>query len=302
VIDPAAVEVAAVNARTAPQNGDSIRVAPWYGCACPSRPPKRHMSEPVVTTNPVAPWLVPAFTECVFEPIVIVPACVAVGGVHASTLPQASRGACISAAAVVGVGSGVGDAAGVRVPQALRRTVTQPAMWRIALLDFTADRASVVLLECRRSAMIRTGPRPRIVRRQLLRYGFLGGLSLAGAEIAGSLLPFLQVRRIVGLGVPVNVGPRSQILTTFAETNDAPILFRQGHFFLLHAPGGIIAAYRKCTHLGCAVPFSAPEDRFHCPCHGSIYDKRTAIVIRDPAPKPLPVSYTHLTLPTICSV
>lgn len=106
-------------------------------------------------------------------------------------------------------------------------------------------------------------------------------------EIAGSLLPFLQVRRIVGLGVPVNVGPRSQILRAFAETNDAPILFRQGHFFLLHAPGGIVAAYRKCTHLGCAVPFSAPEDRFHCPCHGSIYDKRTAIVIRDPAPKPL---------------
>ena len=135
--------------------------------------------------------------------------------------------------------------------------------------------------------MIRTGQQPHVGRRQLLRLGFLGATSLAVAEIGSSVIPFLQVRKIVGLGVPVNVGTRAQILATFGETNDAPILFRQGHFFLLHAPGGIIAAYRKCTHLGCAVPFSATEDRFHCPCHGSIYDKRTAIVIRDPAPKPL---------------
>ena len=73
----------------------------------------------------------------------------------------------------------------------------------------------------------------------------------------------------------------------FSATKDRPILFREGRFFLLHAPGGIIAAYRKCTHLGCAVPWSDAEDRFHCPCHGSEYDKRTAVVIRTPAPKPL---------------
>ncbi|HEX9495385.1 MAG TPA: Rieske 2Fe-2S domain-containing protein [Candidatus Limnocylindria bacterium] len=135
--------------------------------------------------------------------------------------------------------------------------------------------------------MIRAGPRGTVGRRQLLRLAFLGAVSLAGAEIAASVVPFLKVQRIVGLGTPVNVGPKDQVLAAFAATNDAPILFRQGHFFLLHPPGGIVAAYRKCTHLGCAVPFSAVEDRFHCPCHGSIYDKRTAIVIRDPAPKPL---------------
>jgi cytochrome b6-f complex iron-sulfur subunit len=135
--------------------------------------------------------------------------------------------------------------------------------------------------------MIRTRSAPRIERRRLLRYGFFGALSLAGIEVVGAVVPFMQVRRIVGLGVPVNVGPKAQVLAAFAESNDAPQLFRQGHFFLLHAPGGIIAAYRKCTHLGCAVPFNTAEDRLHCPCHGSIYDKRTAIVIRDPAPKPL---------------
>lgn len=135
--------------------------------------------------------------------------------------------------------------------------------------------------------MIRTRTRGRVGRRQLLRLGFLGAASLAGAEIAAAVVPFLKVQRIAGLGAPVNVGTRAQVLAAFAAADDAPILFRQGHFFLLHAPGGIVAAYRKCTHLGCAVPFSVSEDRFHCPCHGSIYDKRTAIVIRDPAPTPL---------------
>jgi len=75
--------------------------------------------------------------------------------------------------------------------------------------------------------VIRVRPDARIDRRRLLRYGFFGALSLAGAEVVGSVLPFMQVRKIVGLGVPVNVGPKAQILATFAESNDAPILFRQ---------------------------------------------------------------------------
>lgn len=135
--------------------------------------------------------------------------------------------------------------------------------------------------------MIRTEQTAHVKRRSLLRMGFLSVAGLAGMELVATVAPFLRVQKIIGLGEPINVGPKSKILAAFKQTNDAPILFRQGHFFLLHAPGGIIAAYRKCTHLGCAVPFDAGEDRFHCPCHGSIYDKRTAIVIRDPAPKPL---------------
>jgi len=35
------------------------------------------------------------------------------------------------------------------------------------------------------------------------------------------------------------------------------------------------------------VPWSASEDRFHCPCHQSQYDKHTAVVLYGPAPKPL---------------
>jgi cytochrome b6-f complex iron-sulfur subunit len=139
--------------------------------------------------------------------------------------------------------------------------------------------------------MLRLGtPRDTVLRwrrRAILRFGFLGALGLAAAEITALVAPFIRVNRIEGLGKPVAVGTRVQVLEQFSTTNDRPVLFREGRFFLLHAPGGIIAAYRKCTHLGCAVPWNDAEDRFHCPCHGSEYDKRTAVVLRIPAPKPL---------------
>jgi cytochrome b6-f complex iron-sulfur subunit len=139
--------------------------------------------------------------------------------------------------------------------------------------------------------MLRLGtPRDAISRwrrRTILRLGFLGALGLAATEIAAFVAPFIRVNRLEGLGNRVSVGTKAEVLELFAATNDRPILFRQGRFFLLHAPGGIIAAYRKCTHLGCAVPWNDAEDRFHCPCHGSEYDKRTAVVLRIPAPRPL---------------
>ena len=127
----------------------------------------------------------------------------------------------------------------------------------------------------------------RIKRRQLLRLGFLGGTLLALGELTAILYPFLKPNKIVGLGAKVPVGSKDSILATFQSTQDAPILNSQGRFFLLHPQGGIIAAYRKCTHLGCTVPYVPAENRFHCPCHGSLYNKLTAVVEGGPAPKPL---------------
>ena len=126
-----------------------------------------------------------------------------------------------------------------------------------------------------------------IKRRQLLRLGFLGGTLLALGEIGGVLLPFMKVNKIIGLGAKIPVGAKDAILASFSATNDAPILNTEGKFFLVPPGAGIIAAYRKCTHSGCTGPYVSAEDQFHCPCHGSIYDKKTAIVKGGPAPKPL---------------
>jgi cytochrome b6-f complex iron-sulfur subunit len=127
----------------------------------------------------------------------------------------------------------------------------------------------------------------RIKRRQLLRMGFLGGTLLATAELTAILLPFLWVNKITGLGAKVAVGKKADILSKFRATNDEPQLFTAGRFFLIHAPGAIAAAYRRCTHLGCSVPWNSGEDQFHCPCHGSLFDKHTVAVKGGPAPRPL---------------
>jgi len=48
-----------------------------------------------------------------------------------------------------------------------------------------------------------------------------------------------------------------------------------------------------CTHLGCVVPWSAPNNKFMCPCHGSQYgaDGR---VVRGPAPLPLALAHLNI--------
>ncbi|HYK97794.1 MAG TPA: Rieske 2Fe-2S domain-containing protein [Candidatus Acidoferrales bacterium] len=127
----------------------------------------------------------------------------------------------------------------------------------------------------------------RIKRRQLLRIGFLTGTLLATGEATGLLLPFIRVIKIEGLGAKITAGKKADILSAFKSTNDEPILNTAGRFFLIHGPGAIAAAYRKCVHLGCAVPWVKTEDQFHCPCHGSLYDKKTALKKGGPAPRGL---------------
>lgn len=63
--------------------------------------------------------------------------------------------------------------------------------------------------------------------------------------------------------------------------------FADGKFYLVRLDdGGFLAVYRKCTHLGCSVPWNSDELRFACPCHASAFDIH-GDVINAPAPRPL---------------
>jgi nitrite reductase/ring-hydroxylating ferredoxin subunit len=42
----------------------------------------------------------------------------------------------------------------------------------------------------------------------------------------------------------------------------------------------------RCTHLGCSLSYDAAARRFDCPCHGSRFDERGA-VLAGPAERPL---------------
>tara|TARA_B100000315_G_scaffold260158_1_gene319605 strand:+ start:5964 stop:6422 length:459 start_codon:yes stop_codon:yes gene_type:complete len=55
--------------------------------------------------------------------------------------------------------------------------------------------------------------------------------------------------------------------------------------FIINREGGFQAISAVCTHLGCTVKL-AQKNQFHCPCHGSKFDKH-GNVISGPAPKPL---------------
>jgi cytochrome b6-f complex iron-sulfur subunit len=52
--------------------------------------------------------------------------------------------------------------------------------------------------------------------------------------------------------------------------------------------GGFLALSRKCTHLGCTVPWLEKEKRFACPCHASAFDI-AGDVISPPAPRALDI-------------
>jgi cytochrome b6-f complex iron-sulfur subunit len=111
----------------------------------------------------------------------------------------------------------------------------------------------------------------------------LGGLAvLEGTWVAAS---FLGSRRR-HLADPASsklllAGP----VDRFAPGSVSP--FRDGGFYLVRLEdGGFLALNRKCTHLGCTVPWLADENRFACPCHGSAFDMK-GNVLSAPAPRAL---------------
>jgi nitrite reductase/ring-hydroxylating ferredoxin subunit len=82
-----------------------------------------------------------------------------------------------------------------------------------------------------------------------------------------------------------------------AEVDEIPVrgvkLFAyptaQDHCILIRTGQEEYVAYsQKCTHLECAVYFSAKEDRLECPCHQGFFSVRDGSVLQGPPPRPLP--------------
>lgn len=105
------------------------------------------------------------------------------------------------------------------------------------------------------------------------------------AECVGVAALFLWPRKVKpregGYGGIVTAGP----VDNFAPGQVTP--FAKGQFYLTRlADGGFLALSRKCTHLGCTVPWDDKTKRFACPCHASAFDER-GVVLSPPAPRPL---------------
>jgi Rieske Fe-S protein len=58
---------------------------------------------------------------------------------------------------------------------------------------------------------------------------------------------------------------------------------------LVKTPDQKLVAYsQKCTHLSCAVYYSARQNRLECPCHEGYFSIDSGRVLQGPPPRPLP--------------
>lgn len=137
-------------------------------------------------------------------------------------------------------------------------------------------------------------PETGITRGGFLRRIWWTAIGVLGLEAIGGLVGSLKPQIAAGaFGSKINVATVDEILAMPVGT--VSYFVDQRLYISKIETNGILAMYRKCTHLGCVVPWvpGEPSDdnlaatgRFHCPCHGGQYD-RYGVVHAGPPPRPL---------------
>ncbi len=129
-------------------------------------------------------------------------------------------------------------------------------------------------------------------RRSFLNKLWLGLGIVAIIEFIGVVTAFFRPRKTKAktgdFGTIIEAGPVEKI------PFDSVTAFVRGRFYLARLEdGGFLALSRKCTHLGCTVPWVSGEKKFICPCHASAFDIRGE-VISPPAPQALDIYYVFI--------
>jgi len=124
-------------------------------------------------------------------------------------------------------------------------------------------------------------------RRSFLSKLWIGLGLVALAEVVAVVFAFLRSNKS-----KTREGNSAVTVTAGAVNKFEPnsvTAFVRGRFYLARLEdGGFLALSRKCTHLGCTVPWVEKEMKFACPCHASAFDI-TGDVINSPAPRPLDI-------------
>ncbi len=132
-----------------------------------------------------------------------------------------------------------------------------------------------------------------VTRRQFLNRAWWAAAVILSIEAAGGLVASMWPKLKAG-----SFGTKISVAST-EEARAMPVgtvaYFSEQRFYLSRVESGFLALSRKCTHLGCVVPWLADESsednlaakgRFNCPCHAAIFD-RHGVVHAGPAPRPL---------------
>ncbi len=139
-----------------------------------------------------------------------------------------------------------------------------------------------------------------ISRREFLYYIWGASIALYAAQFSGLLVWFLLPKFREG-----EFGGKFTVdIEDLPSVNAEPVNVPSGRFWLVNLDTtqgnelmkkaddetddivGVAAIYKVCTHLGCIYAWTAANNRFECPCHGSKYrlDGRR---IESPAPRQL---------------
>jgi cytochrome b6-f complex iron-sulfur subunit len=141
--------------------------------------------------------------------------------------------------------------------------------------------------------------RPILTRRVFILGGFWSTLGLALVGLFGPSLDFTWTRDPAGAARAVRV-PKESV----PKPGDDPVRIPEGRFFLVNlepgitpngeeTPGGLLALWQKCPHLGCTVPwrpdfsYGGHTGWFRCPCHGSTFTKEGGILVFGPSSRPM---------------
>ncbi|MDF0644648.1 MAG: ubiquinol-cytochrome c reductase iron-sulfur subunit [Nitrospira sp.] len=85
----------------------------------------------------------------------------------------------------------------------------------------------------------------------------------------------------LSVGTPKQVDYVATVQDGYLETKTQKAVWA-----VKQADGQVTVFSPMCTHLGCGYHWAGGEQKFKCPCHGSVYDV-TGRVVAGPAPRPL---------------
>jgi len=136
-----------------------------------------------------------------------------------------------------------------------------------------------------------TGTRRRFFQWVTRAAAGLIGLSLAVPLVGYVISPALKRRAQswvdvaaldeLSVGKPKQVDYVATVQDGYLETKTQKAVWA-----VKQADGQVTVFSPICTHLGCGYHWAEGEQKFKCPCHGSVYDL-TGRVIAGPAPRPL---------------
>lgn len=123
-----------------------------------------------------------------------------------------------------------------------------------------------------------------VTRRQFTKFLTLASLSMFVGNLWIVLKSYLAKKPVYPVSEVAAIGEipvRGVKLFSYPTAQDNCIMVRTGE-------DEYVAYSQKCTHLSCAVYYSAKNDRLECPCHQGFFSIKDGSVLQGPPPRPLP--------------